>query len=275
METGPVRADADWLSLREPADAAARSRRLVDLLPPGDGTGRRLVHDLGGGSGSMARWLAPLLPGAQHWIVHDRDGELLPTVHRLPPGPARDGAPVTVETRQDDITRLPAAELSGASLVTASALLDMLTLAELRRLVDLATSPRCPVLLALSVTGTVALDPTDPLDRLVARAFDDHQRRPAEEGPRLGPDAWRVAAEELTARGLRVLVEPTPWQLGPAEAGLAAAWFDGWFGPACEQDPSLAARGADYARRRRRQAADGRLRVTVDHRDLLALPSPD
>ena len=52
---------ADWLALREPADAAARSAELVDRLalrPP------LLIHDLGSGTGSMARWLAPRLPGA-------------------------------------------------------------------------------------------------------------------------------------------------------------------------------------------------------------------
>ena len=59
-----------WLALREPADAAARRRDLVEQLrraPAGD---RPLViHDLGCGTGSMGRWLAPLLPGPQHWVA--------------------------------------------------------------------------------------------------------------------------------------------------------------------------------------------------------------
>ena len=25
----------------------------------------------------MGRWLAPLLPGPQHWVLHDRDADLL------------------------------------------------------------------------------------------------------------------------------------------------------------------------------------------------------
>ena len=55
---------SDWLALREPADAAARSRTLVDVLRPVlDGRPDRPleVHDLGCGAGSMGRWLAPLL----------------------------------------------------------------------------------------------------------------------------------------------------------------------------------------------------------------------
>ena len=46
----------------------------------------------------MGRWLAPLLPGAQHWIVHDRDADLLEIAAADLPGSAADGAAVTVET---------------------------------------------------------------------------------------------------------------------------------------------------------------------------------
>ena len=62
MASEPVRAGADWLALREPADAAARSRALVDALRPQLPTGAAGIHDLGSGTGSMARWLAPCSP---------------------------------------------------------------------------------------------------------------------------------------------------------------------------------------------------------------------
>ena len=71
-----VRVSAAWLDLREPADAAARSLDLVRILLahwPADRP--TVVHDLGSGSGSMGRWLAPHLPGPQHWVLHDRDGD--------------------------------------------------------------------------------------------------------------------------------------------------------------------------------------------------------
>ena len=89
-----------------------------------------MIHDLGGGSGAMGRWLAPRLPGPQHWVVHDRDADLL----ELAVADARRAAAVTVEARRSDITRLAPGELAGASLVTASALLDMLTADELARM---------------------------------------------------------------------------------------------------------------------------------------------
>ena len=90
-----------------------------------------MIHDLGCGTGAMGRWLAPLLPGPQHWVVHDRDADLLEVAAADLPGPAADGAAVTVEARQSDITRLHPGDLTGATLITASALLDLLTEDEL------------------------------------------------------------------------------------------------------------------------------------------------
>jgi hypothetical protein len=230
-----------WLALREPADAAARSAELAERL------GRHaVIHDLGGGSGSMGRWLAPRLPGPQHWVVHDRDPALLELV-AIPAA--------TVETRESDITRLTPDDLAGADLVTASALLDLLTADELDRM--LAACAGLPMLLTLTVTGRVALDPPDPLDARIGAAFNDHQRRDG----LLGPDA----VDRL--RG-RAIVRPSPWRLGNDDAGLIAEWLDGWIAAACEQEPALAAEAAAYRDRR----LTGPLTVTVDHADLLLLP---
>ncbi len=187
--TGPVRAGADWLGLREPADAAARARDLVEevRVGPAQPADRVVIHDLGCGTGSMARWLAGQLPGPQHWVMYDRDGELLDLAAANPPGAASDGAPVTFETRRRDVTRLEPEELAGASLITASALLDMLTAEELERLVAACAAARCPVLIALSVTGHVEITPPDPFDREVEEAFNAHQRRDTAGGRLLGP----------------------------------------------------------------------------------------
>lgn len=266
-------ASGDWLALREDADAAARSLDLVDLLRADLPTGGRLVvHDLGCGTGSMARWLAPKLDGPQHWVMHDRDAGLLALAAARPPARAADGGLVTAETRRGDVTRLDTGELDGAALITASALLDVLTAAELRRLLASCVSAGCPVLVTLSVTGHVQLSPEDPFDRSVAEAFNAHQRRTTGAGRLLGPDAVEAAVDGLSRLGLDVQVRPSPWRLGPERSALTTEWFTGWWSAAGEQRPELRRAAQAYRRGRLAAAAAGRLSVTVHHADLLARP---
>jgi hypothetical protein len=91
-------------------------------------------------------------------------------------------------------------------------------------------------------------------------------------GRLLGPDAVAAAARSFGWLGCDVVVRPSPWRLGAAEAGLATEWLTGWVGAACEQDPGLAAEAPGYLARRLARAREGRLRVTVGHSDLLVLP---
>jgi len=273
MTVEGIRVSEGWLERREAADAAARARDLVEQVRPRlPSGGRRVIHDLACGTGAMGRWLAPLLPGEQHWVVHDRDADLLAVAAADVPGPAADGASVVVEPRRTDITRLCAEDLAGAALVTASALLDLLTGDELAGLIDLCAAAGCPALLTLSVVGRVELAPADPLDARVAAAFDDHQRRMTVGGRLLGPDAVAAAVEGFERLGAEVLVRPSPWRLGAAEAELAAEWFTGWVGAACEQEDGLGAAAEGYTARRVARARAGRLAVTVGHADLLVLP---
>jgi hypothetical protein len=273
MTVEEIRVSTEWLDLREPADAAARARDLVEHLRQHlPATGRRVIHDLACGTGAMGRWLAPLLPGPQHWVLHDRDADLLDVAAVEVPASAADGASVTVETRRIDVTQLDPEELAGATIITASALLDILTEDELAGLVGLCAGVGCPVLLTLSVAGRVRLAPADPLDARVAAAFDAHQRRMTWRGRLLGPDAVAFAEAEFRRLGGEVVVRPSSWRLGGAEAGLAAEWFSGWVGAACEQEAELASEAEAYAERRLARARAGQLAVTVDHADLLVLP---
>ena len=272
MTTEPVRAGARWLALRETADAAARSTELVEILNahlPADGL---VIHDLGCGTGSMARWLAPQLAGAQQWVLHDRDTQLLGHAAAHPPSASRHGARPRVVTRNDDITRLAPRDLAGASLVTASALLDMFIAEELTRFVDVCAGAGCPVLVTLSVVGRVEIMPADPLDVRLMEAFNNHQRRRLGDAPLLGPAAAGEAVDALRRRGLEVTVRPSPWRLGPGQSDLAATWLTGWVGAACEQEPELSEIAAAYTLRRLAELARGAASVTVDHVDLLALP---
>ena len=268
-----IRVSPAWLELREAGDAAARSPDLVEPirrhLPA---CGRAVIHDLGCGTGSMGRWLAPRLTGTQHWVVYDRDADLLDHAGAEIPGRAADGAAVTVETRCRDVTRLDPGDLAGASLITVSALIDLLTADELERLIMSCAGACCPVLVTISVTGRVDLTPADPLDERIAGAFNDHQRRAAGGRRLLGPDAVVAAADAFTRLGRDVRMRPSPWRLGAAQGALVGQWLTDWVGAACEQRPELAAAAPAYLRRRLAEASAGRLSVTVHHLDLLARP---
>jgi SAM-dependent methyltransferase len=261
---GPSRYSPAWLTLRETVDAVARASELLDQLPAMQ---RPVIHDLGCGTGSMGRWLAHRLPGPQRWVLHDQDPDLLRRAAAAT-GTDSGGGAVTVETRQGDVTQLTDGDLAGASLVTASALLDLLTVEEVNRLAAACIGAGCPALLTLSVVGSVELDPADPLDGEVAAAFNAHQRRTTGGRCLLGPDAVDAAATAFARFGADVQVRPSPWRLGAGEAALTAEWLRGWVGAAWKQCPGLDL--SDYLGRRLEAAVAGELRVVVEHADFLA-----
>ncbi|WP_240503232.1 class I SAM-dependent methyltransferase [Streptomyces prasinopilosus] len=271
----PARYAPEWLQLREPADAYARAHdlldplriRLANLPRRADGF---TIHDIGCGTGSMGRWLAPRLDGAQHWVLHDRDPYLLHFAAVASPRSAADGSRVSVETRRGDVARLTAEALSGASLVTASALLDVLTREDVDALAAACAGAGCPALLTLSVAGRVELSAPHPLDQEITEAFNAHQKR----GGLLGPDAASAAAEAFSEHGASVRIAPSPWRLGPEQAALTAQWLRGWVGAAVEERPGLAEPAGRYLAERLEACAAGELRVVVHHDDLLALCRP-
>ena len=243
MSAAAVRVSPEWLVLREPADAAARSAELAERLGRHlAAAGRLVIHDLGGGSGAMGRWLAPRLPGPQHWVVHDRDADLLELRRR---SPAR--LPTGRGHRRGEAIRHHPAGAGGSRRREPRHRLGAARPADrgrARRM--LGACAGCPMLLALTVVGRVDPDPGGAAGRAMGAAFNAHQRR----GRMLGPDAVAAAVDELRGTGAEVLVRPSPWRLDAARADLTAEWFVGWVGAACEQEPALAAEAGAYMDRR-------------------------
>ncbi|TDN91692.1 SAM-dependent methyltransferase [Microbacterium sp. BK668] len=266
-----IAVSAEWLTLREQIDAGSRSVRLAReaarLVE-----GPVVVHDLGSGTGSMMRWLAPSLPGPQTWVLHDWNAELLARASAQP-GADVQGRSVAVEESVEHAEHLLPEDLAGASLVTASALLDVLTRDELDAVVDACAAVAAPALFSLSVTGRVRLDPADPGDGVFEAAFNDHQRRLAGSRHLLGPDAPAAAAAAFRRAGWVVRLAESPWRLTANDHAVTAAWLEGWVAAAIEQRPTLLEWGDEYLLRRMRQLTRGELRVVVQHLDLLAHPA--
>ena len=116
--------DPAWLALREPVDHRSRAAAAASLLAAAwRRHGWSGVVDLGSGTGSNLRYVAPRLPGPQHWTLVDRDADLL----------GRASAPEGVErlacVTADLADSEPGAVLadSDAQVVTGSALLDLVS----------------------------------------------------------------------------------------------------------------------------------------------------
>lgn len=276
--------DPAWLALREPVDHRSRAAAALSLLERAwrDGGWSRIV-DLGSGTGSNLRYLAPKLPGIRSWTLVDHDADLLARAA------APDAAEVTRVVGDLAAAGLDAIRESDAELVTASALLDLVSRDWLGALVGACRESGSAALFALTYDGGMQWqaaedDPRpadDPDDSLVRRSVNAHQRRDKGLGPALGPMAGLMAETSFRAAGYRAWLLPSPWKLGPGDAELARALVDGWEAAAAEQlreappegGPADVDRVAAWSQRRRATIESGRFGLMVGHLDLLALPA--
>lgn len=277
--------EADWLALREPADGRARDAALRDAAAAWctarPGPRPVAIVDLGCGTGATLRALAPRIPRAQDWTLVDHDPRLLARVEAALAGARHRGSdagvpPVVARTRQADLgAELEAILDVDADLVSASAVLDLVSEAWLARLVAGLAARGRAFYAALSVDGRIACTPADPFDAAAFAAFDAHQQRDKGLGAALGPRSPALAAARLAAAGYLVRQARADWRLDascPADAALLAPLVDGWHAAAAATE-RLPASGLHAWRARRLAAiAEGRLRAVVGHVDLWAVP---
>src|SRR5437763_16368511 len=122
---------ADWLALREPADHAARSAALTGAVADAlAGVPAPSILDLACGTGSNLRYLTNAFSERTRptkWLLVDYDAALLARIPRS----------ADVEARCVDLSTLnDPSMVAGRALVTASALLDLVSDDWLRALAE-------------------------------------------------------------------------------------------------------------------------------------------
>lgn len=259
--------DAGWLRLREPVDHRSRVRALVTTLRrEGSRRGWSRVVDLGAGTGSNLRFIAARIPWATTWTVVDHDPDLLDLIDD--PGPDS-----TVCRVVGDLAEEGLAAVDDVHLVTASALLDLVSRGWLEALCRRCGRNGVAAYFALSYDGRVVWDAPDDDDDFVLDAVNRHQRREKGLGGALGPEAAEVAEALFREAGYRTWLRPSPWRLTPPEdTTLIHRLVDGWVEAAAEMEPSAEARVRSWAGRRRADVSHERTGLRVGHLDLLALP---
>ncbi len=266
------RAASDWLTLRRPADHAARlptlpvlarlARHLSKALPDG---GAVSVLDLGAGTGSNLEWLGPRLAVRQSWTLIDRDEDLL----ALTPieKPSSDVVGVRrLATELDDLGSLH--NDAGPTLITCSAVLDVLTTGQIQTLCHFVVAQEATALFSLTVTGRADFAPRMDLDARIDEVFNAHQERHG----LAGPGATSVAERVLRAAGFDVQIIATPWELGPPDAELIERYLTERVASAVEHDPALAMEAGVWLTERLIHLRDDALTIRVGHEDLMAFP---
>lgn len=284
-----------WLGLREPADAAARSEVLTRAIA-GSIRDVEPVHvlDLATGTGSNIRYLADRLPGRQRWLAVDRSAALLAELReRMSSWGAARGYDVWtnggtciirgarlechVETRQMNLNALDDHEIfAGRHVVTASALLDLVSTQWLRALASHCRAGGASALFTITYNGRSSCAPVEPQDDIVREWFNRHQETDKGlGGPAAGPHAVEYVEQYLAEAGYRVQREPSDWVLEPVHSELQKMLIEGWAEAAMDMAPDDGSAIARWRARRLAHVATGRSRVVVGHDDLAAwLPRP-
>ncbi len=291
---------AAWLGLREPVDHAARSaalaarvaRHLVESTSDVSPRNPLRVVDLATGTGSNPRYLAPHLSAYQNWTLLDADPHLLAELPaRMATWATRAGwaciqgagsvivnvgaTELRVHPQLADISRFPIASFAERpALITASALLDLVSDQWLTELVAACTNVDAAALFALTYDGRTTISPAHADDERVLQLVNRHQGTDKGFGPALGPAATRLAALRFESAGYEVRCAQSDWMTGPAERKLQDELIAGWADAACAIEPEETRHLRAWERHRRAAAAAGDLMILVGHEDLAAWPAP-
>lgn len=281
---------ARWLELREPRDHESRCAFPDELERIARRKAPLYIVDLGTGSGSNFRYLAPRLGSTQHWLCVDNDADLLGAMRaslaNWPPGGRVESrgsaleiqAPEFIATLElecmDLAYGLARLRIPDGALVSCAALLDLVSERWLGSLVARCRESQSAVLFALSYTGRIVCRPEHIDDALIERLVNRHQLTDKGFGPALGPAASHAAAIHLAESGYTIQRAASDWHLTRLDAELQAELIAGWHAAAVDVAPGQRPRLDAWLADRRALLRGGGSEIVVSHEDLYATPPP-
>jgi SAM-dependent methyltransferase len=222
---------AEWLSVREPVDHASCNnmvkRVLLDYLKATHGKSLTNLNviDLGCGTGSNLRGLAPFLGRQQNWTLVDYDPLLLSAAREA----LLDWADevivdddqhfeikhsdhvIKVQFLQADLMK-SFADILGIQpdLITAAAFFDLVSV---DWLIQFAQALKSPLYTVLTYNGVEKWLPSHSTDQAMLKAFIDHQQTDKGFGSAAGPHAAQALISALQARSFMVSHGLSNWAL--------------------------------------------------------------
>lgn len=260
----------DWLDLREPADFAARNKKLTTQvigLLQADPEISPIVVDLGSGTGSTLRALTRLGADKCVWRLVDHDPVLLNEALR------RHGQTEIIEDYEANLLDVSSLPLGGATLLSASALFDLASAPLIDAMVARIKKQGTTLYAALNYDGRTQWSPAHVLDNKVLDAFNLDQRRDKGLGPALGPDSTSYLQTALEGAGYTVYLEDSPWQLGADQQKLVTDLIRGIRAAVSHNYGLTRDELDDWENFRLAHAAQGH--CIVGHLDVLAFPQND
>lgn len=235
---------AQWLGLREPVDHRSRNQALqvqvinylaqVKTVYPGS------VHvtDLGSGTGSNLRALAPHLNSIQYWTLVDYDQTLL-HIARSTLLAWADSEIESAQTSSTTIKNLSIRKLNKtiivkfkcvdllndyqavlnepSDLITAAAFFDLVAKPWLTKF---CASLSKPLYTVLTYDGNEKWSPPELIDADILKAFHQHQRTDKGFGSALGPTASECLQSLLRDQQFTTVCAPSPWILNHQDSAL-------------------------------------------------------
>jgi hypothetical protein len=281
---------SDWLALREPVDHRSRNlslqAKVINYLSQIKTVYPDLLcfTDLGSGTGSNLRALAPHIDSDQHWTLVDYDANLLHTAREAllawgdseinssealstinssisikPLSILKQGKKIVVEFKCVDLLNDYQAILNeSADLITSAAFFDLVAEPWLRQFCAALSKPLYTV---LTYDGMEMWSPGEEIDADVLKAFHQHQRTNKGFGSALGPAAAGSLEALLKAQHFNTVCASSPWILDLQDGDLIEQLAIGTASAAREMDviPSIAVNQWEESRRQASQCEIGHI----------------